>query len=90
MNAGHLGWVFITGTVGLVAIIRILRRPADQWSHGTWSKIAWILIVLYIAVPLAGYPIPLGAGAAIWRTRRPKTTPTIALPYETGGNLDGQ
>jgi hypothetical protein len=90
ISAGHLGWGLIAGTVGLIAIIRILRRPTADWSHGVWSKVAWILVVLYVTVPLAGYALPLGAGAAIWRTRRPKTTGQPQLPFADGGTLEGK
>jgi hypothetical protein len=84
--ADYLAWVLVFGIVVLVAAIRVLRRPAAEWPHGMWSKIAWIVAILYIVVPLSGYPIPLGAVAAIWRTRRPPTARPAELPYADGDN----
>jgi hypothetical protein len=90
LTAGHFGWALIAGAVGLVAIIRVVRRPAGEWTHGMWSKVGWILVILYVIVSLAGYPLPIGAGAAIWRTRRPKVAPTAQLPFDTGGTLESK
>jgi hypothetical protein len=93
--ATYLGWVFLSGVVGLVAVIRVLRQPADRWRHRSWSKVAWVLAILYIAPPLAGYPIPVGAIAAIWRTGgsnnsstqpglpRAEGSPNWPLPWDT-------
>jgi hypothetical protein len=63
-------------------------RPAPtgrELEHRNWSKLAWVLAVLYVAPPLAGYPIPVGAIAAIWRTRRRSDTSTApGLPRADG------
>jgi uncharacterized membrane protein len=79
-----LAWILICGVVGLVAVIRVLRRPTAEWTHGMWSKIGWIAVILYVAIPLGGYPIPFGAIAAIWCTRRPPTARPAQLPYADG------
>jgi hypothetical protein len=88
--AFFLAWILVSGLVALVAVIRVMRRPAPDWPHGLWSKIGWVLVVLYLAVPVAGYPIPVGAVAAIWRTRRPETPRPAELPYAHGGPWDGK
>jgi hypothetical protein len=75
--AGYLVRVVLSGLVGLVAVIRILRQSAEYWSHRNWSKLAWVLAILYMAPHLGGYPIPVGATAAIWRTRRSPTGPQV-------------
>jgi len=82
--ADYLAWVLVCGTVALVAAVRVLRRPAAEWPHGMWSKIGWIIAILYLAIPLGGYPIPFGAIAAIWRTRRPPNSRPAELPYADG------
>jgi hypothetical protein len=66
--------VFV-GVLALVAVIRIIRRPDEDWPHKNWSRIAWVLTVLYLAVPIGGYPIPIGAITALWRTRRRPSGP---------------
>lgn len=66
----YLAWIVLCGTIGLVAVIRVLRQPANEWRHRNWSKLAWVAAILYVAPLLGGYPIPIGAMAAIWRTRR--------------------
>jgi hypothetical protein len=83
----YLAWILICGVVAL-AVARVVRRPADDWPHGMWSKIGWILVIAYVAIPLGGYLLPLGAAAAMWRTRRPPSAPPAQLPYadgDTGG-----
>jgi hypothetical protein len=74
-TVGYLGWVMMASLVELVAVIRVIQRPAENWAHRNWSKLAWVLSVLYLAPTLGGYPIPVGAIAAIWRTRRRPTGP---------------
>jgi len=72
--AGYVVWVFLSGLIALVAVIRVLRQPADNWKHGNWSKVAWVAATLYLAPIVGGYPVPMGAIAAIWRTSRHSTT----------------
>jgi hypothetical protein len=74
-TVGYIGWVMMASLVELVAVIRVTQQPAENWSHRNWSKLAWVLAILYLAPTLAGYPIPVGAIAAIWRTRRRPTGP---------------
>lgn len=87
-GVGHLGWVMLSGAVALVAIIRVLRQPASTWKRRNWSKLLWVIAILYVALPIAGYPIPLGAIAAIWRTgrRRDSATCPTPLPLEEGSS----
>lgn len=83
--AAFLAWMVLTGLVSLLALIRVVRRPADQWPHGNVSKILWVLAVLYGVWPVAGFPIAFGAIAAIYRTRRPAdTVPPGQLPMVEG------
>jgi hypothetical protein len=65
------GSVSLGGLLGVVAVIRVLRRRTDNWTHGNWSKVASVLAVADIAPALGGYPLPAGADAALWRTHRP-------------------
>jgi hypothetical protein len=88
--AFFLAWIITSGLVALVAVIRVMRRPAADWLHGLWSKIGWVLLVLYLAVPVAGYPIPVGAVAAIWRTRPPQPPRPAELPYADGTGWEGK
>ena len=74
-RAIYIGWLVFVSALGLVAVIRIIRRPDEDWPHKNWSRIAWVLTVLYLAVPIGGYPIPIGAIAAVWRTRRRASKP---------------
>jgi hypothetical protein len=82
----RLGWILLSGLVGLVAVIRVLRQPAAKWKHPTWSRLAWVVAILYVAPILGGYPIPVGAITAIWSTRRPRPEPASPgqLPLTQG------
>ena len=71
----YLAWILLSGLVGLVAVIRVLRQPAAKWKHPNWSRLAWVVAILYVAPILGGYPIPVAAIAAIWSTRRPRPEP---------------
>jgi hypothetical protein len=87
--AGHLTWTLLSGLLSLVAVIRVLRQPAENWSHRNWSKLAWVLAIGYLAPPLGGYPMPIGAIAAIWRTRRqPNPPPAPGQPPMAEGSSD--
>jgi hypothetical protein len=77
--ASYFGWMVLTGLIVLVAVIRVIHRPAEAWPHRNWSKVAWVLAVLYVTVPLGGFPIPIGAVAAVWHTRR---RPQPSFPYQ--------
>jgi hypothetical protein len=80
-----------TAALTVVAVIRVVRRPAHEWPHGTWSKIGWVLIILNLVIPLGGFLIPVGAIAALINTRRPQTTPGPAqLPYADSGTLEAK
>ncbi|MDQ6615489.1 MAG: hypothetical protein M3083_12275 [Actinomycetota bacterium] len=68
-GASHLAWVLATGLVALLAVIRVLRQPAGHWKYRNWSKLAWVIAILYLAPALGGYAIPIAAMAAIARTR---------------------
>jgi hypothetical protein len=74
--AGYLGWVLLSGLVGLVAVIWFLRQPAENWPHRDWSKIARVLTILYLAPPLSAPPSPSdplspsGTTGAAQRARR--------------------
>ena len=82
----YLSWILLCGLLGLVAVIRVVRQPAQSFKHLNWSKVAWIAAILYLAPVLGGYPIPIGGIAAIWRTRRRPTPadPPVQLPRAQG------
>ena len=83
--ASYLAWITVSGLVAFVAIVRVIRRPAEQWKHANWSKLGWVLAAFYIAPIVGGYPIPVGAIAAIWRTTRYQPSPnTTGLPPVEG------
>jgi hypothetical protein len=95
--ATYFGWILACGLACIVAIVRVLRRPAEHWPHRNWSKLAWIAAALYLSIPFAGYPIPVGAIAAIWATTKEPSQPatTLNLPIEPGnpqwlGNREAQ
>jgi hypothetical protein len=74
-----LVWAVLCAVVAVVAIIRGLRQPAEDWPHGNWSMLGWVLLTVYLAPPLAGYPIPLGAIALrpSYDQRRSKPRPCL-------------
>ena len=84
--ATYFGWIVACGLACIVAIVRVIRRPAEYWPHGNWSKLAWVAAALYLSIPYAGYPIPVGAIAAIWATTKEPSQPprTLTLPVEPG------
>ena len=84
--ASHLAWILLSGLAALVAVVRVLRQPAQNWKHRNWSKLAWIGAALSLPPVLGGYPIPIGAVAAIWRTRQRTTRPDAPgqIPHAQG------
>jgi hypothetical protein len=93
--AGYLGWVLLSGLVGLVAVIWSLRQPAEHWPHRNLSKIARVLTILYLGAPLSATPSPSepsspsGTTGAAQRVRRrpgsspwPKGSPYWLRPWE--------
>lgn len=85
--AGYLGWIVVAGLVSLVAVIRVLRQPAEAWRRRNWSKLAWVLAILYLAPIVGGWPVPVGAIAAIWRTRNRRSATTLGI-HQVEGNPD--
>ncbi|MGH3429916.1 MAG: hypothetical protein ACRDQZ_20500 [Mycobacteriales bacterium] len=52
-----------------------------------WSKAAWVAAALLLTFPIAGLPVPVGAIAAIWRTRTLGPAGYSGLPREQGGQV---
>ena len=65
-----------------VAVTRIIRLHRSAWAHGGWSKLAWVTAAIVIVWSLGPIPVPLGALAALSRTRgRPANSP---IPFAEG------
>lgn len=85
-TAGVLGLQLLTGLASLalwvIAMGRIAWRESVTWKHGWWSRLAWMLIATLISwTPAPGLLLPLGAIAAIYRTRRrPASSPPDPIP----------
>lgn len=86
---GAYVWSALCALLMLVAVIRIVRRPKEEWRHGNWSKVGWVAAVMLLTVSLAGLALPVGASAACWRTRRDGRRNRTAgqLPRETGAGI---
>lgn len=84
--AGYLFWLMLVGICELVAVVRVLRHPVENWPHRHWSTLGWVLASLCLAPALGGYPIPVGAIATIWRTVRRPAGPTTyyGIPMHEG------
>ena len=73
--------------VWALAVARVAWRQSTVWSHGWWSRAGWILAASYLTwSPWHGLVIPVGAAAAIYRTRRrPDPPPVDPVPFASGG-----
>ena len=77
------------GVIDIIAAIRAVRIPADQWNHGRWSKTAAVLAALFVGFHIGLVFLPLGA-AAVWAqttklARKPDPRPVPSpLPLADG------
>jgi hypothetical protein len=67
--AAQVGWALLAGIIMLVAVVRVVRVPAECWTYRQWSKAGAVLLALW-SYDLRPETLPVGAAVVIWHTHQ--------------------